>query len=163
MGVARTFERKPIVETRQTPALCGRLAFRRSGFALLSIAAAVVMGCFSRSLESEVSGVVRLDGKPLGPGAVVFAPAGDTHNPAVGSIQPDGSYFLNTGRTSGLLPGKYRVSVYVHQMPPGAKPGDRQASTPSLIPTKYETVETSGLEFDVRPGRNTIDLELASQ
>lgn len=139
-----------------------RVTLDRAGRSYVTLAILVMAGC-AQGLESDVSGVVSLDGTPLGPGGVVFAPAGDVHNPAVGSIQAYGSYVLNTGRTRGLLPGKYRVSLYIHEMPPGARPGDRQAATPSRIPTRYETVETSGLEFDVRPGHNSIDLKLTSE
>jgi hypothetical protein len=32
----------------------------------------------------------------------------------------------------------------------------------SLIPEKYEAAATSGLEFKVAPGHNTIDIELSS-
>jgi hypothetical protein len=114
-------------------------------------------------MESQVSGHVTLDGSAAGPGIVSFVPDGAKHNPAIGSIDAGGRYSLMTSRTPGLPPGKYRVSVYIHTMPPGAQPGERLMSTPSAIPEKYENVETSGLEFDVAPGSNTIDIKLSSK
>jgi hypothetical protein len=125
------------------------------------VAAMAIIGC-NHGLEAEVSGIVTLDGRPIGPGSVVFAPAGAAHNPAIGSIQADGNYVLSTGRERGMLAGSYRVAVYIHEMPPGAKPTDRQNTTRSLIPQKYEDVSTSGLEFKVDRGRNKINLELTS-
>jgi hypothetical protein len=132
-------------------------------FAAISIIAAVLGGCSSGAMESQVSGRVTLDGEPIGPGIVSFVPAGEKHNPAIGAPDADGVYSLKTSRTDGLPAGHYRVSVYVHKMPPGAQPGERLMSTPSAIPDRYENVETSGLEFDVQPGSNTIDIVLTSK
>jgi hypothetical protein len=122
-----------------------------------------VVGC-SNSLEATVSGTVTLDSKPIGPGVVTFAPMAGGSNPAVGAIQPNGSYFLKTSRTVGLIAGNYRVAVTVHEQPANAKPGER-IMTPSklLTPQKYANVETSELEFEVQHGKNSIDIPLVSK
>jgi hypothetical protein len=106
---------------------------------------------------------VLLDGNAVGPGVITFAPVGETHNPAIGTVEAKGSYSLATNHASGLPAGKYRASLYIHKMPPDAKPGERLMSTPSAIPAKYESVETSELEYDVAPGNNTIDITLTSK
>lgn len=118
-------------------------------------------GCSQNSLESSVAGKVTLDGQPIGPGTVVFSSG--TKNPAVGAIDVSGNYSLKTSRTAGLAAGKYRVAVSVREVPPNSQPGDRLPPGKLLHPEKYEAVETSGLEFDVVPGSNTIDLALTSQ
>jgi hypothetical protein len=116
-------------------------------------------GCGS-NLESTVSGSVTLDGKKIGPGVVNFSPAAGDQNPAVGTIMPDGSYTLKSSRTAGLAAGKYRVAVTVFAQ----QSGERTGEAPKLVtPEKYNTIETSGLEYDVVPGSNTIDLELVSK
>jgi hypothetical protein len=121
-----------------------------------------VMGCGSGA-ESEVSGTVTLDGKKVGPGVIVFAPTDGTSNPADGAIQPNGSYFLRTSREVGLKTGKYRVSVSVLDQPP-VLPGSRSMEPAKLVtPQKYADPSTSGLEYDVAAGSNTIDIELTSQ
>jgi hypothetical protein len=114
-------------------------------------------------MESQVAGRVTLDGAPVGPGTVSFTPEREKHNPAIGTIQADGTYSVMTNRKLGLPAGKYRVGFYIHKVPPGAQPGERLMSTPSAIPDKYENVDTSGLEFDVAPGSQTIDLPLTSK
>jgi hypothetical protein len=118
-------------------------------------------GCSRNSLESSVIGKVTLDGKPIGPGTVVFSSG--AKNPAIGAIDVGGNYSLKTSRTEGLAAGRYRVAVSVREVPPNSNPSDRLPPGKLLHPEKYEAVETSGLEFDVVTGSNTIDLPLTSQ
>jgi hypothetical protein len=119
-------------------------------------------GCHRSSQESQVSGSVSLDGKPIGPGIVVFAPAGKG-TPAMGPIEQSGSYSMSTSHEAGLSAGKYKVGVSIREVPMNVKRGDRPPPGKSLIPEKYEDSATSGLEFDVAPGSNTINIELKSQ
>jgi hypothetical protein len=132
---------------------------RRCLAAILLVALA---GCSSK-MAADVSGKVTLDGKPIGPGDVVFTPASHSSNAATGTIENDGSYFLKTGRTAGLVPGKYQASLSVREPPANFHPGDRPPPGRLLIPEKYQLPNTSGLEFDVQPGHNTIDLVLKSE
>jgi hypothetical protein len=124
---------------------------------------ALLVGCNSSSQQSQVFGSVKLDGNPIGPGTVVFAPIEGGRKPATGSIEADGNYSLNTNREAGLAAGKYTVAVSIREMPQNVKRGDRPPLGKLLIPEKYEQSTTSGLEYDVEPGRNTIDIELSSQ
>jgi hypothetical protein len=135
----------------------------RSHCLMLVFVLSLLVGCSGSGMESQVSGRITLDGQPIGPGIVSFVPAGGKHNPAIGAADAKGVYTLKTSRTGGLSAGHYQVSVYVHSVPPGAQPGERLMSTPSAIPEKYENVETSGLEFDVAPGSQTIDIKLTSK
>lgn len=118
-----------------------------------------LVGCGGTTQESEVSGTVMLDGKSIGPGVVVFAPI-EGATPATGTIQADGSYTLMTSREVGLAAGKYRASISIREQPANVKSGDRPPPGKLLIPEKYELSTTSGLEFEVAPGKNSIDIEL---
>lgn len=129
---------------------------------LFGAIAILVGGCGGTSQEAEVSGTVMLDGKPIGPGVVVFSPI-EGKSPATGSIQVDGSYAMKTSREMGLAAGKYRASVSVREMPAHVNPGERVPPGKLLIPEKYEISTTSGLEYDVNPGSNTIDIDLSSK
>jgi hypothetical protein len=124
---------------------------------------ACLVGCSRSSLEAEVSGVVTLDGNKIGPGMIVFAPVASQSKPATGSIENDGSYKLMTSRESGLATGTYKVAVSIREMPQNVKRGDRPPLGKSLIPEKYEEGSTSGLEYEVKPGKNTINIELKHQ
>jgi hypothetical protein len=124
---------------------------------------ALVSGCSRSSFESTVAGTVTLDGKTIGPGVTVFAPINDKRNPATGAIEPNGSYSLKTSRADGLAAGKYQVSVSVRELPKDFHPGDRPPPGKLLIPEKYLSNTISGLEYDVEPGSNTINIELKSK
>jgi hypothetical protein len=136
--------------------------FRWAAGACCAATFALLVGCTDSSQESTVSGHVSLDGNNIGPGMVVFAPQGGG-KPATGSIESDGSYTMNTSREVGLAAGKYNVAVSVREMPQNVKRGDRPPPGKLLIPEKYEQSTTSGLEFEVKPGDNTIDIELTSR
>jgi hypothetical protein len=118
-------------------------------------------GCNRSSQESQVSGVVTLDGKAVGPGSVAFAPV-DKEKPATGPIDASGNYSMTTGHEVGLSAGKYKVALSIREVPQNVKRGDRPPPGKSLIPEKYEESASSGLEYDVAPGRNTINIELRS-
>ena len=127
-----------------------------------SVVVGLVSGCSHSTQESQVSGQVFLDGNRIGPGTVVFAPVGDCR-PAIGPIDQNGSYSMSTSREVGLGAGKYKVAVSIRELPPAIKRGDRPPPGKLLIPQQYEDSATSGLEYDVAPGRNTIDIELKSR
>jgi hypothetical protein len=120
------------------------------------------IGCSRSSQEAQVSGRVLLDGAPIGPGTVVFAPVG-SGKPATGPVDSSGNYHLTTSREVGLSAGRYKVAVSIREPAPPIKRGDRPPPGKLLIPEKYEDSASSGLEFDVMRGSNTIDIELKSQ
>jgi hypothetical protein len=131
---------------------------------MLPILASLMLsiGC-AGDFESQVSGTVTLDGNPIGPGFLVFAPVEGGTNPANGAIQPDGSYQLKTANTRGLNPGRYTISVTILDQP-DVPPGERSyIVAKSRIPERYNDLSTSGLEFEVKPGGNSIDIALSSQ
>jgi hypothetical protein len=134
---------------------------RRASLLFGTMLTCALAGCGSE-LGAEASGVVTFNGKPVGPGMVAFVPVDGSSNPADGAIQIDGTFFLKTNRVVGLEPGKYRASVTVLDQPE-VKPGERSYEAPRQVtPQKYADPATSGLEFDVKPGSNTIDLPLVS-
>jgi hypothetical protein len=137
-------------------------AWFSAGALLCVMAVVLAAGCSRSSQESQVSGNVSLDGQQIGPGIIVFAPV-DHGTPAIGPIDGDGSYSMSTSHEVGLSAGKYKVGISIREMPTNVKRGDRLPPGKLLIPERYEDSATSGLEFDVAPGTNTIDIELKSQ
>ena len=69
------------------------------------------------------------------------------------------------GRSDGLAPGHYRVVVSATEKPTptnseGIEPLDVLVGS-SLIPSKYNALATSGLEFDVVAGEeNVFEIDL---
>src|SRR3954468_9530321 len=82
-------------------------------------------GCHNSSMESEVSGMVKLDGKPIGPGTIVFVPTEQGRKPVAGPVENDGTYDLKASPTSGISAGQYRVAVSVREVPRNIKRDDR--------------------------------------
>jgi hypothetical protein len=131
------------------------------GFAVVSL---LLVGCSKSRFESTVTGIVKMDGAPIGPGVIQFVPQGNSHNPATGAIQVDGSYQLNTSNEVGLEPGDYRVTVAIYDQPELA-PGERAALGSAVLktPEKYMSLETTDLKFTVAPGENKIEIPLVTK
>lgn len=122
---------------------------------------ASLAGCGSE-YGSTATGIVTLDGNPISPGLVTFVPEDPTAVPSVSNLDSNGGYELKTNKLPGLSPGKYRASVQAFR-PPDVPEGQRsfEPSKP-LVPEKYFQVTTSGLEYNVELGSNTINIELVS-
>ena len=125
-------------------------------FALLLL---FLTGC--GSYESQVTGMVTLDGTAVDKGTVTFYPSGGGAA-AYAQVNAEGVYRVQTGGESGLQAGKYNVAVrIVDQIPAKTEwdpPGFR-----SIIPKRYKNPQTSGLECDVTPGRNEFNIDLSSK
>lgn len=119
-------------------------------------------GCGSE-FGATAEGIVTLDGKPISPGLITFAPEDPGIAPAVSDLDSNGRFVLITNKKPGVRPGKYRVAIQAFR-PPDVPMGQR-TMTPSerLVPEKYFDVNTSGLEFTIDPGSNDIPVELTSK
>jgi hypothetical protein len=128
---------------------------------LVTVAITSMVGC-SGSKESSVTGHVTLDGSPLSQGTVAFEPqAGGML--AAGALDANGNYELLTNQVDGLTPGKYRVKILAWERTPDPPDGGLPPPGKLLIPEKFTRADTSGLVFEVAPGRNRIDIELHSE
>ena len=128
----------------------------------LLLAACCLVGCSNGVPTYSVTGTVRVNGKPAPHGTVMFRPVevskedGKRHV-ARASIEKDGTYTLTTIETGdGAVAGMHKVAVL---MPPYSASETGPQAKP-LIPAKFNTPNTSGLEYEVKPGSNEIDIEL---
>jgi hypothetical protein len=112
---------------------------------------------------APVRGKVMYKGQPLPCGTIVFAPdavRGTSGPLAHATIQPDGSYALQTENGFGAVVGWHRVTVSAVEVPPPG-PGQRFASPRSLLPDKYRDPELSGLLCEVKASQeNAINFNL---
>jgi hypothetical protein len=103
---------------------------------------------------APVSGVVTLDGKPLGDAIVLFTSAAGMSS--FGKTDTTGRYTVAyrshlKGAALGL--SVVRITMNLSEQPgPGYK---------DLIPAKYNSAST--LKAEVKPGGNTIDFALSSK
>jgi hypothetical protein len=111
--------------------------------------------------KAKVSGKVTYNGKPVPKGTITFVSTKEGGRNAVGSIETDGSYRVQTEQPGdGAILGDYKVTVYAHDeavldyIPP--KPVEPKI----LSPTKYENPNTTDLKATVQRGSNTINFDL---
>ncbi len=97
-----------------------------------------------------VSGMVRLNGRPLKSGAIAFHPTDAKGRLAIGVIL-DGRYALTTvNPADGAVPGVYSVTVEARGGPADDK-----------VPAQYTNPGTTSLRCNVPVGRRTtLDLEI---
>lgn len=116
--------------------------------------------------RGSVKGFVTFDGAPLETGVVVMLPAGDTKGPTAGSAISDGAFSI--AAASGPVVGRYRVEIKALRktgrqvkalVPVGGR--KERAEAEQFIPAKYN--KDSEIEIEIKPGRNTISLELKSE
>jgi hypothetical protein len=130
-----------------------------AGVLLAAVALGLLGGCGSRKYPVTGKVVFKDDGSPLPGGVVVFSPA-DPANlvGARGYVELDGTFELSTDRPGdGSLAGRYQVLVR------GPSPGggeDNPLRNRPLIDPKYSSFETSGIELEVKPGKNHFTIEV---
>ncbi|QDU09265.1 DUF4198 domain-containing protein [Gimesia aquarii] len=107
----------------------------------------------------EVTGVITLDGQPLGNAKVVFEPEEvrekARRRASSATTKADGSFRLYYNpKAAGATSGKHQVTIF--KLPDdNEEPGDEQS-----IPAKYN--EKTELTADVTEGDNTINFDLKS-
>jgi hypothetical protein len=155
-----------------------------------SIACAVLTGC-GRSqkwpaLTEPTTAVVRLDGKPLEGALVMLGPVGKGYA-SQGTTAADGKATLTTFRRGdGAVAGRYRVIVSSEEVSDNpalklpdpaidreaydlardkaAQAGQSFYLRRQLLPERYVSFDTSGLDAEIRKGVvNEVVLELSSQ
>jgi hypothetical protein len=142
----------------------GLVRFRRFACLTVPLLFVLVGGCGRRT--GSVSGKVLLDGKPVPGGFVNFFPEGENATAKSSPIGEDGSYSVQ-----GVPVGTSKVSVQgifgSEQLPnmksPNGKDMPRSNRKTVYVPTKYSTVEQSGLKVDVQPGGQDHNIELTDR
>jgi hypothetical protein len=133
------------------------------GFAFLLLASVFAGGCADGDV-GRVAGTVTLNGRPVTEGAVVFENA-ETGISVNAGLDTDGAYVVKTYDRDGLPPGTYRVAIKPATFGDGHVPlvqaPTEEQAPPSVIPTRYHDVSTSGLTAVVEAGENPpIDFAL---
>src|SRR5688572_23532437 len=116
-------------------------------------------GCDGSARLHPVRGTVTLeDGTPLTKGMVIFESIDAAAVPvtARGEIKSDGTYQLGTHQTGDGAPaGKYRVRINPMDL---SEVPDEEKKLPYDI--RYLKSETSGLEYEVKPGSPGYSIRL---
>jgi hypothetical protein len=166
-----------MIQSRRTAIALGGALLRFSVFAAMLVSLVAIAGCGDDEFGKRysVKGTVKYKGQPVASGTITFDPLeAEKGRSASGTIE-QGAYRLSTaGESDGALAGKYRVKIMSRnidysQVKANAGGGaGRQTdilkankAAKDLIPSKYSTIETSGLSAEVKPESNTIDFDLS--
>jgi hypothetical protein len=119
----------------------------------------LLAGCGGTKYQPVTGQLVFPDGSPvteLEGGQVVFEAQGEGGTPvsASGALDSKGRFTLGTESVSdGATAGMNKVAI----TPPAAT-GD--VPPPAVIHPKYERFETSGLQYEVKPGKNDFKIKV---
>jgi len=144
------------------PPCCRRSrSFWRTGGAALGLFAALLLGASGcggpKESANQVSGKVTLNGSPVSGNVIFVGPDGKQGMPAL--IKGDGTY-------TAYDPPQGKCKVLVSGMGGGAGPTTPVKDAPALggqtaaPPPKYADARTSDLETEIKPGKNTYNIEL---
>ena len=122
----------------------------------LVLIAMIAAGCSGKT--AAVNGRVKFkdggDVSVLAGHTVMFQAEADRIS-ASGDVEPDGSFKVSTyGHNDGAVPGRHQVAISPPPPPPDSPPPK------PILPKKYNDFGTSDLTIDIKPGANTIELEL---
>ena len=135
-----------------------RLSARACWLVLLTMSPMLV-GCSRYDIDT-VSGVIRLDGKPLPSATITFTPLDG--RASVAQTDGNGRYRLQyTTNQWGAERGSHQVVITTRVEPVVGENGVTSVpGRPEMLPRRYH--QMSELTAEVKPGRNTIDFELSS-
>lgn len=144
-----------------------------------------IVGCGvgdNRPARAPVSGTVTLGGNPVEGALVTFVPKSKDGESAVGTTDASGQYVLTTfERGDGAVPGEYFVKVAKYEaydvpvdngenMEFSEEAYEQAYTAPdenevpqgpkNLLPAKYADSYNSGLEYVVKEGENTYEIQL---
>jgi hypothetical protein len=123
-------------------------------------------GCNRTSLNrSSIAGAVKLDGKPLERGSILFTPTDGTKGTVAGGEIKNGRYCLDDQR--GPSVGQNRVEIRAQRnsgnmvpKPMGAA-GEVEPEFVEAIDPRFNSEST--LTIEITPGKNTADFNVASK
>jgi len=146
---------------------------------LLSFILPFCFGCSPQNkLETTVvTGIVKVNGKPMEDVTVIFNPTASDANPAVGSTNRSGAFRLSTpggAAGGGAIPGGYIPTFAKDEVEKleaasqeeyAKKYGNRQPKMIHHLPTKYADPKTCGfLPITIEKGKkNHFEFDLTSK
>lgn len=117
-----------------------------------------VAGCGGGN--ASVSGTVKYKGAAVTGGTLTFSPKGKGNpgKPAIGTIGKDGAFTLTSGKNSGAPVGPMTVTYTA----PDPEVTEEQRKDPKFEgrPSPYAGKVPKQSEVEIKPGTNTLEIEL---
>jgi hypothetical protein len=125
----------------------------------------LLSGCGSGGADrGAVSGTVKIDGKLLEQGSILFTPIEGTHGSVAGGKIENGRFQFSakTGPALGRNRVEIRAMRKTGKMVPKAfgRPGEMVPEQVEAIPPRFNA--KSELKVEIKPGDNTADFEVSS-
>lgn len=126
----------------------------------------VAAGCGkNQQNRGAVGGEVKLDGKPLERGSILFTPIEGAKGTVAGSEIENGRYRLSAevGPALGFNRVEIRSLRKSGKMAraPMGPPGEMAEGYEEALPPRYHSAST--LKAEIKPGDNTLDFELSTR
>jgi hypothetical protein len=138
---------------------------KQPALVLVSVVFLMLTGCGANNANrGNISGAVKLDGKPLEQGSILFAPMEGTHGTATGGTIENGRYKFSG--EEGPAIGWNRVEIQAmrktgKKIPkPFAPPGQTVDELVEAVSPRFNS--ESSLKVEVKRGENTADFEVSS-
>jgi hypothetical protein len=123
---------------------------------LAAILVLAVPGCGG---TGDISGRVSFKGTPLSGGRVTFT-SPQNNNASVYGLIGEGGRYQVTGCPAGPVRITVQTVVPRRDGGQGTKPGPGARPASSTIPVRYADPDKSGLDYNVRRGRQEHDIDL---
>jgi hypothetical protein len=125
----------------------------------------LIAGCGGGSAgRGAIRGAVKLDGKPLAKGSILFEPIQGTRGTVIGGPIEQGRYQFSAavGPAIGWNRVEIRAMRYTGKMIPKplAPPGQMIPQQVEAIPPRFNS--ESVLKVEIKPGDNTADFDVTS-
>jgi hypothetical protein len=133
--------------------------YRQSLFAagLVALLGMSIVGCGDSGATVTGKVIYEKDSSPMTQGTVIFV--SDNGHFAKGGVQADGSFKLKTGSSNaGIEPGKYSASI---TSPDTSAARENGIIVPPIVDARFLSPQTSGLQFDVKPGKNDFTIKVS--
>lgn len=134
-------------------------------FAGCLVLVAICVGCSKQPTDrGSVQGEVKLDGKPLEQGSILFTPVDGTKGTVTGGEIKNGRY--QRSAKDGPAIGKNLVQIRAVRktgkmvQKPMAKQGELVEEYGEAVAPEFNTAST--LKVDIKPGENTADFDVTS-
>lgn len=124
---------------------------------LILTAALTTAGC--GDMPATVNGRVTVGGEAYEGLRVGFIPQAGGAT-AISKTDADGYYSIQTGKTRGLMPGEYRVTVSGYKQTPSPTMSKAEVDALRIVGVEHSNRKTSPNLATIEPGGNVVDLDL---
>lgn len=124
---------------------------------LVGAAIVSIIGC--ADLPATVSGTVTVDGQAYEGLRVSFIPQAGGAT-ALSKTDAQGRYTIQTGKSRGLQPGEYRVTVSGYSSTPSPTMTKAQVDALRVVAFEHSDRKASPHLTTIKPGGNVFDLDL---